>query len=142
MAIKNIIKNVKLRIPAAKATPAPPLGPALGQAGINIAEFCQKFNALTEKQVGDILGVLITVYEDRSYDIKVKTPPVSGLIFKAAGIEKGSSKPNLSKAGKITKAQVREIAEKKMLDLNAKNIEGAMKIVEGSARSAGISIVD
>jgi large subunit ribosomal protein L11 len=142
MATKKIIKNVKLRIPAAKATPAPPLGPALGQAGINIAEFCQKFNALTEKQAGDILGVLITVYEDRSYDIKVKTPPVSGLIFKAAGIEKGSSKPNLSKAGKITKAQVREIAEKKMLDLNAKNIEGAMKIVEGSARSAGITVID
>src|SRR5574344_1549967 len=114
MATKKIIQNVKLRIPAAKSTPAPPLGPALGQAGINIAEFCQKFNALTEKQAGDILGVLITVYEDRSYDIKVKTPPVSGLIFKAAGIEKGSSKPNVSKAGKITKAQVREIAEKKM----------------------------
>jgi large subunit ribosomal protein L11 len=138
---KKITKKVKLQIPAAKATPAPPLGPALGQAGVNIAEFCQKFNAMTAKDAGDILGVVITVYEDRTYDIKVKTPPVSGLIFKAAGVEKGSGKPNVSKAGSITKAQVRAIAEKKMPDLNAKNIEGAMLIVEGSARSAGISIV-
>jgi len=142
MATKKITKKVKLQIPAAKATPAPPLGPALGQAGVNIAEFCQKFNAMTQAMAGDIVGVAITVYEDRTYDIKVKTPPVAGLIFKAAGIEKGSGKPNLSKAGKITKAQVKEIAMKKMPDLNAKNIEGAMKIVEGSARSAGITIVD
>lgn len=137
---KKIIKKVKLQIPAAKATPAPPLGPALGQAGVNIAEFCQKFNAMTQKDAGEIVGVVIFVYEDRTYDIKVKTPPVAGLIFKAAGIEKGSGKPNLSKVGKITKAQVRAIAEKKMADLNAKNIEGAMKIVEGSARSAGITV--
>lgn len=137
---KKIIKNVKLQIPAAKATPAPPLGPALGQAGVNIAEFCQKFNAMTAKDAGDIVGVAITVYEDRTYDIKVKTPPVSGLIFKAAGVPGGSGKPNVSKVGKITKAQVRAIAERKMPDLNAKDIEGAMKIVEGSARSAGISI--
>ena len=137
---KKIIKNVKLQIPAAKATPAPPLGPALGQAGVNIAEFCQKFNAMTAKSAGDIVGVVITVYEDRTYDIKVKTPPVSGLIFKAAGLAGGSGKPNTSKVGKLTKAQVREIAEKKMPDLNAKDIEGAMKIVEGSARSAGITI--
>ena len=140
MAAKKITKKVKLQIPAAKATPAPPLGPALGQAGVNIAEFCQKFNAMTQKDAGEIVGVVISVYEDRTYDIKVKTPPVSGLIFKAAGIEKGSGKPNVSKAGKITKAQVKEIAMKKMVDLNAKNIEGAMKIVEGSARSAGIVI--
>ena len=140
MAGKKIIKKVKLQIPAAKATPAPPLGPALGQAGVNIAEFCQKFNAMTQKDAGDIVGVLITVYEDRTYDIKVKTPPVTGLILKAAGIEKGSDKPNVSKVGKLTRAQVRAIAEKKMPDLNAKNIEGAMKIVEGSARSAGITI--
>ena len=137
---KKIIKKVKLQIPAAKATPAPPLGPALGQAGVNIAEFCQKFNAMTAKDAGDIVGVLITVYEDRTYDIKVKTPPVSGLIFKAAGLAGGSGKPNTTKVGKLTKAQVRAIAEKKMPDLNAKNIEGAMKIVEGSARSAGITI--
>ena len=140
MAAKKITKKVKLQIPAAKATPAPPLGPALGQAGVNIAEFCQKFNAMTQKDAGEIVGVVISVYEDRTYDIQIKTPPVSGLIFKAAGIEKGSGKPNVSKAGKITKAQVRAIAEKKMPDLNAKNIEGAMKIVEGSARSAGIVI--
>ena len=137
---KKITKKVKLQIPAAKATPAPPLGPALGQAGVNIAEFCQKFNKMTEKMAGETVGVLITVYEDRTYDIKVKTPPVSGLIFKAAGVEKGSGNPNTLKIGKITKAQVRAIAEKKMPDLNAKNIEGAMKIIEGSARSAGITI--
>lgn len=141
MAAKKITKKVKLQIPAAKATPAPPLGPALGQAGVNIAEFCQKFNAMTAKDAGEIVGVVITVYEDRTYDIKVKTPPVSGLIFKAAGVAGGSGKPNVSKVGSITKAQVRAIAEKKMPDLNAKNIEGAMKIVEGSARSAGINIV-
>ena len=140
MAIKKVTKKVKLQIPAAKATPAPPLGPALGQAGINIAEFCQKFNAMTEKMVGETVGVLISVFEDRSYDIKVKTPPASGLIKKAAGVEKGSGKPNTSKVGKITKAQVKEIAEKKMPDLNAKDIEGAMRIVEGSARSVGITV--
>ncbi len=142
MAAKKITKKVKLQIPAAKATPAPPLGPALGQAGVNIAEFCQKFNAMTQAMAGEIVGCVISVFEDRTYDIKVKTPPVAGLIFKAAGIEKGSGKPNTSKAGKITKAQVRAIAEKKMPDLNAKDIEGAMKIVEGSARSAGITVVE
>ncbi len=139
---KKIIKKVKLQIAAAKATPAPPLGPALGQAGVNIAEFCQKFNAQTQAMAGDIVGVQISVFEDRTYEFVVKTPPVAGLILKAAGVEKGSGKPNTSKVGKITKAQVRAIAEKKMPDLNAKNIEGAMKIVEGSARSAGITIVD
>jgi large subunit ribosomal protein L11 len=141
MAAKKITKKVKLQIPAAKATPAPPLGPALGQAGVNIAEFCQKFNAMTQASAGEIVGCVISVYEDRTYDIQIKTPPVSGLIFKAAGIEKGSSKPNTSKAGSITREQVRAIAEKKLSDLNAKDIEGAMKIVEGSARSAGITVV-
>jgi len=140
MATKKVTKKIKLQISAGKATPAPPLGPALGQAGINIAEFCQKFNAMTEKMGGETVGVLISVFEDRSYDIKVKTSPASGLILKAAGIEKGSGKPNISKAGKITKAQVKEIAEKKMVDLNAKDIEGAMKIIEGTARSAGITV--
>ena len=125
---------------AAKATPAPPLGPALGQAGINIGDFVTKFNAATKNMAGDKVGVQITVYEDRSYDFVVKTPPVSGLIFKAAGVEKGSGKQNVSKAGSINKAQLKEIAEKKMVDLNAKDIEGAMKIVAGSARSAGIEV--
>jgi len=138
---KKITKKIKLQIAAAKATPAPPLGPALGQAGVNIAEFCQKFNALTAKSAGEIVGCKITVYEDRTYDIRVTTPPVSSLIFKAAGIEKGSMKQNATKVGSITRAQVKEIAERKMPDLNAKNIEGAMKIVEGSARSAGVTIV-
>ena len=142
MSTQKVTKKVKLQIPAAKATPAPPLGPALGQAGVNIAEFCQKFNAMTQDQAGETVGCVISVYEDRTYDITIKTPPVAGLILKAAGIEKGSGKPNTSKAGSITKAQVKEIAEKKMPDLNAKNIEGAMKIVEGSARSAGITIKD
>lgn len=137
---KKITKKIKLQIPAAKATPAPPLGPALGQAGINIAEFCQKFNAMTEKMAGETVGVAITVYEDRTYDIRVKTPPATGLILKAAGIEKGSGKPNVSKVGKVTRDQVKAIAEKKMADLNAKDIEGAMKIIEGSARSAGITV--
>lgn len=137
---KKITKKVKIQVPAGKATPAPPLGPALGQAGVNIGDFVTKFNAATSKMMGDIVGVVLTVYEDRSYDFVVKTPPVAGLIFKAAGVSKGSGKPNTSKAGSITKAQLREIAEKKMPDLNAKDIEGAMKIVAGSARQAGIEI--
>jgi len=142
MAAKKITKKVKLQVMGGAATPQPPLGPALGQAGVNIAEFCQKFNAETEKMKGEKVGVVITVYEDRTYDFKVKTSPVAGLILKAAGVEKGSGKPNTSKVGKITKEQVKEIAMKKMPDLNAKDIEGAMRIVEGSARSAGITIAD
>ena len=142
MAAKKVIKNVKLRVQAGEARPTPPLGPALGQAGINIAEFCQKFNAATENMKGDLLGVQISVFEDRTYDFKVKSSPVAGLLRKAAGIEKGSGKPNLSKVGKVTKAQIKEIAEKKMADLNAKDLEGAMKIIEGSARSAGITVID
>lgn len=137
---KKITKKVKVQIPAGKATPAPPLGPALGQAGVNIGDFVTKFNAATSKMMGDTVGVIITVYEDRSYDFVIKTPPVAGLIFKAAGVAKGSGKPNTSKAGSITKAQLKEIAEKKLPDLNAKDIEGAMKIVAGSARQAGIEI--
>ncbi len=139
---KKITKKIKLQIPAAKATPAPPLGPALGQAGINISEFCQKFNALTATMAGDIVGCAIVVYEDRTYDIKIKTPPVTGLILKAIGIEKGSSKANTSKVGKITKDQLKAIAERKMPDLNAKDLEGAMKTIAGSARSAGITVVE
>lgn len=140
MAAKKITKKIKLQIQAAKATPAPPLGPALGQAGINIGDFVTKFNAATQKMAGDKVGVSITVYEDRSYDFIVKTPPVTGLILKAAGIEKGSGKPNSSKVGKITRAQAKDIAEKKMADLNAKDIEGAIRIVAGSARSMGIDV--
>ncbi len=137
---KKITKKVKVQVPAGKATPAPPLGPALGQAGVNIGDFVTKFNAATQGMIGDTVGVQITVYEDRSYDFVIKTPPVAGLLFKAAGIEKGSGKPNLSKAGSITRDQLRAIAEKKLPDLNAKDIEGAMKIVAGSARQAGIEI--
>ena len=139
---KKITKKIKLQIQAAKATPAPPLGPALGQAGINIGDFVTKFNAKTQAMAGNIVGVVITVFEDRSYDFVIKTPPVSGLIFKAAGVEKGSGKTPTTKAGKITKAQLREIAEKKLPDLNASDIEAAMRVVAGSARSAGIEIKD
>ncbi len=138
---KKITKKIKLQIQAAKATPAPPLGPALGQAGINIGDFVTKFNAATAKMAGDKVSVNITVYEDRSYDFVVKTPPATGLILKAAGVEKGSGKNATSKVGKITKAQALEIAKKKMADLNAKDDEGAIKIIAGSARSMGIDVI-
>jgi large subunit ribosomal protein L11 len=137
---KKITKKIKLQIQAAKATPAPPLGPALGQAGINIGDFVTKFNAATQKMAGDKVSVNIIVYEDRSYDFVVKTPPVSGLILKAAGVEKGSGKNVATKVGKITKKQAEEIAEKKMPDLNAKDMEGAIRIIAGSARSMGIEV--
>ena len=123
-----------------RATPAPPLGPALGQAGINIGDFVTKFNAKTQKMMGEKVGVLVYVYEDRSYDFIVKTPPATDLILKAAGVEKGSGKPNSSKVGKITRAQALEIAKKKMADLNSKDDEGAIAIIAGSARSAGITV--
>lgn len=138
---KKITKKIKLQIEAGKATPAPPLGPALGQAGINIGDFVTKFNAATSKMIGDKVGVNINVYEDRTYDFIVKTPPVSGLILKAAGIEKGTSK-NAHKVGKITRAQALEIAQKKMKDLNCKDDEGAIAIVAGSARSMGIEVIN
>ena len=136
---KKITKKIKLQIPAGKATPAGTLGPALGQAGVNIGDFVKKFNDATQKMAGDIVSVVITVYEDRTYSFLVKTPPVTGLILKAAGVEKGTSK-HTEKVGKITKAQLREIAERKMVDLNVHDIAAAMKIVEGSARSAGIEV--
>lgn len=142
MAVKKIIKKVKLQVEAGKATPAPPLGPALGQAGINISDFVQKFNAASQEFIGNKVGVKLTVYEDRSYDFVIKTPPASDLIFKSAKIEKGSAKPNVSKVGKITKADLKAIAEKKMVDLNANDVEQAMKIIAGSARSAGIEVKD
>ncbi len=138
---KKITKKIKLQIAGGKATPAPPLGPALGQAGINIGDFVTKFNAATKEMIGSIVGVVVTVYEDRSYDFLIKTPPASNLIFKAAGVEKGSGKTPVSKAGKITKAQLKEIAEKKLPDLNTTDVDQAMKIIAGSARSAGIDIV-
>lgn len=138
---KNITKRIKLQAMGGMATPAPPLGPALGQAGVNIGDFVQKFNAATADQRGEKLGVKIEVYDDRSYDFRVTQPTMTSLIFKAAGIDKGSQKPRTSKAGKITREQARQIAERKMPDLNANDIEGAMKIVEGSARSAGIEVV-
>jgi large subunit ribosomal protein L11 len=137
---KKITKKIKLQIQAAKATPAPPLGPALGQAGINIGDFVTKFNAATKDMAGDKVGVSITVYEDRSYDFVVKTPPATGLILKAAGIEKGSGKNAATKVGKITRAQALEIAKKKMVDLNSKDDEGAINIIAGSARSMGIEV--
>ena len=138
---KKITKKIKLQIQAAKATPAPPLGPALGQAGINIGDFVTKFNAATQKMAGDKVGVVVSVYEDRTYDFVIKTPPVSGLILKAAGVEKGSGKNTVTKAGKITKAQALEIAKKKGADLNAKDDQGAINIVAGSARSMGIEVI-
>ena len=138
--MKKITKKIKLQIQAAKATPAPPLGPALGQAGINIGDFVTKFNATTQKMAGDKVSVNVTVYEDRSYDFVVKTPPVTGLILKAAGVEKGSGTNIATKAGKITRAQALEIANKKRADLNAKNDEGAINIVAGSAGSMGIEV--
>lgn len=139
---KKITKVVKLQCPAGKATPAPPVGPALGQAGVNIMAFVKDFNARTEKQVGLIIPVEITVYEDRSFTFICKTPPAAVLLKKAAGVEKASGEPNKKKVGKVTKAQVKEIAETKMPDLNANTVEAAMRLVEGTARSMGIEVVD
>jgi large subunit ribosomal protein L11 len=137
---KKIIKKVKVIAPAGKATPAPPLGPTLGQAGVNIGDFTKKFNDATKTMVGDMIPVLITVYEDRTYSFVLKTPPASALILKALKQEKGSGKPNTKKIGSITKAQLKDIAEKKMQDLNANTVEMAMKIVSGSAKSMGVEI--
>ncbi len=137
---KKITKKLKLQIPAGKATPAPPIGPALGQAGINIGDFVNKFNTATKTMIGDVVPVVITVYEDRSYDFILKTPPTAALIMKALGIEKGSGKPNTAKVGTLTKAQVKEIAEKKLVDMNANDINAAMKMVEGAAKSMGVEI--
>jgi len=137
---KKVIKQIKLQIPAGKANPAPPVGPVLGQAGINIGDFVQKFNAATAQMMGDIVPVVISVYEDRSYDFILKTSPASNLIMKAIGIEKGSGKNAVSKVGKISKAQIREIAEKKMEDLNAASVETAMNTIMGTARSMGVEV--
>lgn len=138
---KKVVGELKLQLPAGKATPAPPVGPALGQRGINIMEFVKAFNAKTADQVGLIIPVVITVYADRSFTFVLKTPPASVLIKKAAGKDKGSAVPNKDKVGKLTKKQVEEIATLKMPDLNANDIEAAMRMIEGTARSMGFEIV-
>lgn len=137
---KQVKAIVKIQIPAGKATPAPPIGPALAQHGLNIAEFCQKFNEATKDKAGYTIPAEVTIYVDRSYTFKLKTPVVSELLKKAAGVEKGSGQPNKTKVGKITKAQLKEIAEKKLPDLNTTDIEKAMKIVEGTAKNMGIEV--
>ena len=144
MASKNkkVAQVVKIAIQAGAATPAPPVGTALGPTGVNIMEFVKAYNAETEAQRGSIVPAEITIYEDRSFTFITKTPPASDLIKKAAGVQKGSGKPNKEKVGKITKAQVREIAETKLKDLSANDVEQAMKIVEGSARSMGITVTE
>lgn len=139
---KRVIKVVKLQVVAGKATPAPPIGPALGQAGVNIMMFCKDFNARTADQAGTVIPVVITVYEDRSFTFELKTPPASVLLKKAVGIESGSGEPNKKKVGSLGRDKVREIAEQKMSDLNAASVEAAMRMIEGTARSMGISIVD
>ncbi|MBI3287370.1 MAG: 50S ribosomal protein L11 [Chloroflexi bacterium] len=139
---KKIAALIKLQIPAGKASPAPPVGPALGQHGVNIMAFCKEYNARTANQAGMIIPVEITIYQDRSFTFVTKTPPAADLLKKAAGVEKGSGEPARQPAGQITRQQVREIAELKMRDLNAIDLEGAMRIVEGTARSMGILIVE
>lgn len=137
---KEVLTEVKLQIPGGKATSAPPIGPALGQHGVNIQEFCTKFNGVTKDKAGEVTPVVITIYKDRSFTFVMKTPPAAELLKKAAGVEKGSGTPSTTKVGSVTKAQVLEIAEKKMADLNAADLDGAMKIVEGTARSMGITV--
>jgi large subunit ribosomal protein L11 len=137
---KKVRAIIRLQIEAGKATPAPPVGPALGQHGVNIMGFVKEYNERTSMQAGNVIPVVVNVYEDRSFSFELKTPPAASLLKKAAGIEKGSSVPNLEKVGKVSASKVKEIAETKMKDLNAADIEGAMKIVEGTARSMGIEI--
>jgi large subunit ribosomal protein L11 len=139
---KKVTGQIKLQIPGGQANPAPPVGPALGQRGVNIMEFCKAFNAKTQDQKGVIIPVIITVYSDRSFTFITKTPPASVLLFKAAKVEKGSGEPNKNKVGKVTKKQVEEIAKLKMPDLNAGSVEAAMRTIEGTARSAGITVVE
>ena len=138
---KEIVGQIKLQIPAGQANPAPPVGPALGQHGVNIMEFCKTFNARTQGQQGLIIPVVITVYSDRSFTFVTKTPPAAVLLLRAAGLQKGSGVPNKNKVGKVTKKQVEEIAKTKMPDLNAASLDAAIKTVEGTARSMGIEVV-
>jgi large subunit ribosomal protein L11 len=137
---KKVIGQIKLHIPAGKATPAPPVGPALGQHGVNIMDFCKAFNARTAKEGGILTPVVITVYQDHSYSFITKTPPASVLLIKAAAVDKGSGIPNRDKVGTVTRAQVEEIAKSKMQDLNARTLESDVRIIEGSARSMGIEV--
>ena len=137
---KKVAQMLKLQIPAGQATPAPPVGPALGQAGINIMDFCKQYNAATQQQTGTIVPVEITVYEDRSFTFVTKTPPAAVLLRQKAGLDKGSAEPNRNKVGTVTRDQVREIAETKLPDLNANDVDAAMKIIEGTARSMGITV--
>lgn len=139
---KAVKTQIKLQIMGGAANPAPPVGPALGQHGLNIAEFCKKFNDATQDKRGQVVPVIITVFEDRTYEFKLKTPPASELLKQAAKVQKGSAKPNADKVGTVTRAQVRQIAETKMEDLTAKNIEAAMRTIEGTARNMGILIKD
>ena len=139
---KKVVGQIKLQIPAGAANPAPPVGPALGQAGINIMEFCKKYNAATQSQAGMILPVIITVYQDKSFTFITKTPPAPILIKKAANLAAGSKTPGRESAGKITRVQIREIAKTKMQDLNARTESAAMRIIEGTARSMGIEVID
>lgn len=139
---KKVVGQIKLQIPGGQANPAPPVGPALGQRGVNIMEFCKAFNAKTQDQKGMVIPVIITVYSDRSFTFITKTPPASILLLKAAKIEKGSGEPNKNKVGKVTKKQVEEIAKLKMPDLNAGSLEAAMRTIAGTARSAGITVTD
>ena len=142
MAKKKVAAVVKIQIPAGAATPAPPVGTALGPHGVNIMEFCKQYNAMTQSQAGQIIPVEVTIYEDRSFSLVTKTPPASVLIRQKAKIEKGSGEPNRNKVGTLRRALVREIAEIKMPDLNANDVEAAMKIIEGTARSMGVTVVD
>lgn len=142
MAKKVLDKTIKLQIPAGAANPAPPIGPALGQAGVNIMEFCRAFNAATQSQAGLIIPVVISVFKDKSFTFITKTPPAAVLLKRAAGLAKGSGEPNRNKVGKVTKAQVKEIAELKRPDLNSASLEAAMSMVAGTARSMGIDVID
>ncbi|WP_370327194.1 50S ribosomal protein L11 [Euzebya sp.] len=139
---KKVVGLIKLQIPAGQATPAPPVGPALGQHGVNIMEFCKAYNDRTQAQTGNVIPVEITVYEDRSFSFITKTPPAAKLLLKAASLEKGSGEPNRNKVGQISRGSVREIAEMKMPDLNANDLDAATKIIEGTARSMGLVVVD
>ncbi len=139
---KKVVGQVKLQIPAGQANPSPPVGPALGQRGVNIMEFCKAFNAQTQNMQGLVIPVIVTVYADRSFTFITKSPPASILLLRAAGIEKGSAAPNKNKAGKVTRAQVEEIARTKVKDLTANDLEAAVRTVSGTARSMGVEIVD